>query len=461
MIFDVGRRYPRGYRHRHKFHERPEGFGQEGPAEMFFLLNLIDSKVEGRTNDRSMYEVNDAFGASTTHINKVIYSSHPHITADNHFSGDHVLEYGGEMGVGITVTTRRDRFPKGLKPYFHHQKVKPGDLKARVMRYENPIIAIKQVEATETTKAYTKTHVSFQSTGCTNISGVNNLPSAGLYVTQKSRGKGSNKRVWGIEQNEGRQTYLSQYYAVDNTDHMISNAMIGYITWKYWHSPYLHGLAMAIVAAFDMYVECCEGELDSDWFIPKKERRSFQDYRLLLSQQMLRYSPKDKALPGDEFFRAWTRRTKRQREKTSTSSNVSVSKSYSTGGVSIGNCKKAKLASRRLTPWLCGDLTHVKKHLASIKKTGNKGTCEVCGKGTSFKCGICDKYLCVFDNRKWSGGNCLLSYHDDSFFGISKSDHADLHNRSKSKWKAPTDGKMKSNARRIGVIKMAIAEEEC
>ena len=146
------------------------------------------------------------------------------------------------------------------------------------MPYENPIVAIKQVEATETTKVYTKIHISFQSTGCTNISGVNNLPSAGLYVTQKARGKGCNKRILGIKQNEARQTYLSQYFAVDNTDHMISNTMIGYITWKYWYSPYLHGLAMAIVAAFDMYVECCEGELDSDCFIPKKERRSFRDY---------------------------------------------------------------------------------------------------------------------------------------------------------------------------------------
>ena len=108
MIFDVGRRYPRGYYHRHKFHERPEGFGQEGPVEMLFLLNLIDSKVEGRTNDLSTYEVYDAFGAVTTYINKVIYSSHPHITADNHFSGENVLEYGGEMGVGLAIITHRD-----------------------------------------------------------------------------------------------------------------------------------------------------------------------------------------------------------------------------------------------------------------------------------------------------------------------------------------------------------------
>ena len=51
------------------------------------------------------------------------------------------------------------------------------------------IVAVRQVPAREkngkATKPYTKTMVSFQSTGATNISGVNNLPLADLYVTVK------------------------------------------------------------------------------------------------------------------------------------------------------------------------------------------------------------------------------------------------------------------------------------
>jgi hypothetical protein len=101
--------------------------------------------------------------------------------------------------------------------------------------------------------------VSFQSTGATNISGVNNLPSANLYVTIKSLGKTPNHCYWGIEQNEARATYLGHYYGVDNVNHMIKNATIRYTTWKYWHAPFLHALSMAVLAAYNMYAECCEG----------------------------------------------------------------------------------------------------------------------------------------------------------------------------------------------------------
>jgi len=83
-----------------------------------------------------------------------------------------------------------------LAPNLHQDRVIAGDPRAKAMRFMQPIVAIKQVgETTPTapvtagvapTKAYTKTLVSFQSTGATNISGVNNLPSAGLYVSVKS-----------------------------------------------------------------------------------------------------------------------------------------------------------------------------------------------------------------------------------------------------------------------------------
>ena len=54
---------------------------------------------------------------------KKIYSARPHIVADNHFSGEQVMDYIGKNGFGITTTCRRDRFPPGLKDFLHHDKV--------------------------------------------------------------------------------------------------------------------------------------------------------------------------------------------------------------------------------------------------------------------------------------------------------------------------------------------------
>jgi hypothetical protein len=50
------------------------------------------------------------------------------------------------------------------------------------MRYENPVVAIQQCKVADGKKAYTKTVVSFQLMGGTNIIGVNNLRSVRLLV---------------------------------------------------------------------------------------------------------------------------------------------------------------------------------------------------------------------------------------------------------------------------------------
>ena len=63
-------------------------------------------------------------------------------------------------------------------------------------------------------------HVSFQSTG---IITVNALDSVHAYVRPKERGRGINKRRWGIEMNEARSFYLQTYGKVDTMDHMMKN----------------------------------------------------------------------------------------------------------------------------------------------------------------------------------------------------------------------------------------------
>ena len=229
MKFDVSRCYPRAYVHQHKIHERQDGFTAEGKFEIKHLIDQIEKLVVGggATDDELNVSIPPPSGSGTPafYWKRQIYSRPPHLTCDIHFSGDNVLDYAGSKGFGITQTCRRDRFPDGLKNYLHHEVVNANDARPKAMRFQKPIVAIKQVptrgDGEATTKPYTKTMVSFQSTGATDICSVNNLPSADLYVTVKARGKGPARRVWGIEQNEARATYLRHYYGVDNVDHMI------------------------------------------------------------------------------------------------------------------------------------------------------------------------------------------------------------------------------------------------
>ena len=57
---------------------------------------------------------------------------------------------------------------------------------------------------------------------------------------------------------------------------MISMAQIRYVTWKYWPAPMLHGVAMAITAAYDMYTEYCGGGLEADWKVEKEGQNGKQ-----------------------------------------------------------------------------------------------------------------------------------------------------------------------------------------
>jgi hypothetical protein len=48
--------------------------------------------------------------------------------------------------------------------------------------------------------------------------------------------------------------------------------------WKYWHSPYLHAMSMGIIACYNTYLECCEGELDALWKVEEKDRMTFLQF---------------------------------------------------------------------------------------------------------------------------------------------------------------------------------------
>lgn len=456
MLFDINRRYPRAYVHRHKLHTRTPPFKAVGQSEIVMLVGMIDSLVEGnaQVDQQKITITNPCGGNRLEFAMKQVYSKPPHITADNFFSSDAMMDWLGGKGYGMTATCARDRIPKEIKPYTHHTKVDATHLRCKAMRYENPVVAISQCKAENDKKAYTKTFVSFQSTGGTNIIGVNNLLSVKLYVGQKERGrkKDGSKRVYGIEQNEARELYLGHYYGLDNADHMIKNTGNRYITWKYWHAPYLHAQSLGIIAAYDMYIECCEGNLDASWAVDVKKRMSFSQFRIQLSEQMLGYSPVNNLYPGDKTFRISTKTHKARRNS---DEDERVGLGPSAEGVTMDHYKAALKSGR-----ICDTLDEVREHFAAVyaDKGNNLQACEACGKKTIWRCSLCQKAMCTTRNRAWSGGKCIFTYHSHEFFGLSRSDRVELEGKDVRGWTPPNNYVVLKNARKINRWKRELAD---
>ena len=450
MMYDVNKRYPRAYVHRHSCHPPDDVFNVKGPAEIMMLVKQLDELVIG-AHEASIAIVNPATGRTTLVPKKQIYERQPHIIADNFFSHDKLLDILGKKGYGMTCTFRRDRFPTGLKEFCHHERTQAPELKAKIMRYQNPIIAIKQCRGGLGEKDYTKTLVSFQSTGSTNIGGVNNLPSCSLYVRKKERGKKGEKHVWGIEDNEARGTYLYHYNSVDVADHMVKNTSNKFISWKYWHSPYLHAIALGVIAAFDMYRECCEGKLDESWFITEKKRLNFEQFRMLLSEQMLKYEPQQNEYPGDDKFRSSTRQHKSRRSSSNDKENGDLE--FRNSGLNLEKYTKARSGE---FPRLCNSTNEIAHHAANVVRTTNGKACEVCGRDSVWRCNICGKHLCTTTQRKWNGLKCFFAFHSHEFFGLARCDSRAVHGFSTASWEPPSEAVMKLNASRIRKLQDAL-----
>ena len=281
---------PYWYQHRHKHTKRyGTGFKAEGQSEVRSCIDYLEGMVQGSEGTL-----------------KKIFKEGPHLTFDNYFSGEEVCNYAGKKGFGLLVTTRRDRLPKQVKSHYLHKKKTDSSLRTKIARYLQPVVAVKSIPG----ENYEIVHTSFQSTSSCNIMSVNSLSENKNFVEARSRGRKDNKRIYGIEQNHARLLYLNTYSRIDSLDHMIKNCKLFYTSWKYWHSPVLHAKALAIVTAYDIYLECAEGKLDPSWHIHHPV--TFRTFRDILSQQMLQYDPKHQHYPGDEKMRVVTQLNKKK-----------------------------------------------------------------------------------------------------------------------------------------------------
>ncbi len=276
-------------------------------------------------------------------------------------------------------------------------------------------------------------------------------------MTHRERGRGADKRAWAIKQNEARETYLNHYYGMDVADHMIKNTVSKYITLKYWHSAYLHVQSMVVVAAFDMYKECCEGLLDSTWKINEKERMSYSEFFMKLSKQILKYDTRNNQYNENNKLCLFTQNHKTRRPiKYAMDTCEQLGKSFAESGLTIDNFRKGMMFPR-LQCWLASDFGN---HLASIVITTNGLPCEVCGKKCLTKCQLCNKCMCTMDKRRWNGAKCAVLFHGEEFFGLARSDIKAVHGKDVSGYRAPDKGTIARNVLCIRCFVMEINDNE-
>jgi len=437
-------------------------------------------------------------------FNRQIFKEKPHITFDNYFSGDGIMNWAGENGFSATMTCRRDRLPGGVaNKYLHKESTQNGDKRARVGRFNNPITLVKTVtvppvlagvtdrKATSPASdvasvsdaapldtapvTYTRVHVSFQSTSSTNISTVNALNANKRMVLPRERGQGAYKRKWVIEYNEARQLYLSSYGRIDTIDAAVKKCHMGYRSWKYWHNAKTHGYALVQVTAYDMYKECMTepAALEAFGITPEDQKKhpllSFHEFRERLATQGLQYNPLNNNYPGDSKMRAVTQQAKNKRARALFDEEPRrrgrpIKENRRAQEVTpevFSLAKKNKLKSR-----LCGDLSHYAQHsqklvLLSSKECKNGRKCEWCGEPCWTFCDKCpDKPF--LHNNPLRGNNvgkiCFLNYHNDSCFGLGKGD-ASMFGIKKSDWRPATPKLMREQTVVINKIKETLDTE--
>ena len=201
------------------------------------------------------------------------------------------------------------------KIHFHGKKGVDINARSKAARYMQPIVVVKHVTppAGSGGKPYTVAHVSFQSTGGTNITCVNALRELKLYVRERAKGRGESKRIWAIEMNEGRELYLKTYSGVDKIDQALKEWHLNYISWRWWHAPMLHCKSIGGCCAYALYHQCAEGGVDPEWKMDKDKILTTKEFKRILHRQQCEYRASDCKYPGDEGLRAATQIPKKRR----------------------------------------------------------------------------------------------------------------------------------------------------
>ena len=202
---------------------------------------------------------------------------------------------------------------------------------------------------------------------------------------------------------------------------------------------------MAIVVAFGVYVECCDGKIEPEWAIEEKKRMDFFAFREKLGKQMLTYSPNAQHFPGDQFMRSVTSKPK---------INRAIEKRKS--GEYLASEAQFRRAKRYRTSRLCGNLDKLCHHANSIIRLSKPKICAWCGVNSYTACGVCldvkrKPVTLHYNSTKGpaKGEMCFYHYHNDLCFGLGRNDLTGILNGVKGTWEKANKETMRENAEHI------------
>eukprot|EP00536_Pseudo-nitzschia_multiseries_P008881 jgi/Psemu1/21713/gm1.21713_g len=358
----------------------------------------------------------------------------PHLTVDNFFNGDSILDWMGERGLGMIGTVTRYKLPKGVPhKYFHKENDGHSAKKiARVAQMCNPVTLVKEVpakaESGKFTKVYCRAHCSFQSTDSCNLGSVNSLSTNSFFLHRKERGRGNDKRFWAIEMNHAQELHPRTYGKLDQIASSISRANIGYKSWKYYHSAVNHAEALSIAASYDVYKELTDV------------------FRQKLAEQMLHYDPKNQLYPADILLCENTQMSKHQRSRADRRRCCSYTANH---GLVLNYHSLETVFEFKGAGSFCFSSIKMGRHLGSFKSTKwhSVRLCYACGKACYYMCAKCKdgKFNIALCPVK-DGNRCFQQYHNHRFYGLLKGDvkpRAGCKIRCKGNWNPWNGGGVK------------------
>jgi hypothetical protein len=244
--------------------------------------------------------------------------------------------------------------------------------------------------------------------------------------------------------NEARRLYLTTYCAVDKIDQMLRAWKLRVRTWKWWHHPALHGVAMAMSMAYEFYKMCADGDGDPMWKMDKP--MAGPEFRERLELQMLEYNPMHLCYPGDAKLRAVTRQERKRRGKSATKSDNEV---CDDGELRVGFDDYMNAINPRgrggVSRFGLASSDILKKHLHSMKQV-NGAKCEVCGRKTFWRCELCNgARMCLKSDTNATSMSCVLDYHAEDHYGLVKGDKVSMFGMKPTKFNGVKPTELKKN----------------